>query len=112
MEITVGYDSDIPKAMELMKRICAGNMLTLNTMENKVFVKGYSADGVILKTTVWTKNLNDSFQACSELRLDLVQYPVNDQLLYRLAWALTGTIREHPQNLDEAILIYLKLQFV
>ncbi len=73
MEITVGYDSDIQKAMELMKRICAGNELTLNTMENKVFVKGYSADGVILKTTVWTKNLNDSFQACSEIRLALVQ---------------------------------------
>ncbi len=77
MEITVGYDSDIPKAMELMKRICAGNMLTLNTMENKVFVKGYSADGVILKTTVWTKNLNDSFQACSEIRLALVQEYLN-----------------------------------
>ena len=77
MEITVGYDSDIPKAMELMKRICAGNMLTLNTMENKVFVKGYSADGVILKTTVWTKNLNDSFKACSEIRLALVQEYLN-----------------------------------
>ncbi len=80
MEITVGYDSDIPKAMELMKRICAGNMLTLNTMENKVFVKGYSADGVILKTTVWTKNLNDSFQACSEIRLALVQEYLNHGL--------------------------------
>nr|WP_302594717.1 helix-turn-helix transcriptional regulator [uncultured Acetatifactor sp.] len=48
-------------------------------------------------------------EAVAKLRLDLVQYPVNDQLLYRLAWALTGTIREHPQNLDEAILIYLKI---
>lgn len=73
MEITVGYDSDIAKAMELMKKICAENELTMNTMENKVFVKGYSADGVILKTTVWTRNLNDSFQACSEIRLALVQ---------------------------------------
>ncbi|HBA48617.1 MAG TPA: hypothetical protein DCZ91_12630 [Lachnospiraceae bacterium] len=48
-------------------------------------------------------------EAVAKLRLDLVQYPVNDQLLYRLAWALTGTIQEHPQNLDEAILIYLKI---
>ena len=79
MEITVGYDSDIHKAMELMKKICSENELTLNTMENKVFVKGYSADGVILKTTVWTRNLNDSFQACSEIRLALVQqYLKND----------------------------------
>ena len=73
MEITVGYDSDIPLAIQLMKQICSENVLTLNTMENKVFVKGYSADGVVLKTTVWTNNLNDSFQACSEIRLALVQ---------------------------------------
>ena len=73
MEITVGYDSDIEKAMELMRQICADHELTMNTMETKVFIKGYSADGVILKTTVWTKNLNDSFQACSEIRLALVQ---------------------------------------
>lgn len=73
MEITVGYDSDIGRAIELMKQICAGHELTLNTMENNVFVKGYSADGVILKTTVWTKNLDDSFRACSDIRLLLVQ---------------------------------------
>lgn len=73
MEITVGYDSDIEKAIELMKQICAGHELTLNTMENNVFVKGYSADGVILKTTVWTKNLNDSFRACSDIRIALVK---------------------------------------
>lgn len=73
LEITVGYDSDIKKAILLMKQICANHELTLNTMENNVFVKGYSADGVILKTTVWTKNLNDSFRACSDIRLALVE---------------------------------------
>lgn len=73
LEITVGYDSDIKKAIALMKQICADHELTLNTMENNVFVKGYSADGVILKTTVWTKNLNDSFKACSDIRLALVE---------------------------------------
>ena len=74
MEITVGYDSDIEKAIELMKQICAEHELTLNTMENNVFVKGYSADGVVLKTTVWTKNLDDSFRACSDIRLALVKH--------------------------------------
>lgn len=73
MEITVGYDSDIELAIELMRQICAEHKLTLNTRENKIFVKGYVADGVVLKTTVWTKNLNDSFQACSDIRLALVQ---------------------------------------
>lgn len=73
LEITVGYDSDIEKAIELMREICTNHELTLNTMEDHVFVKGYSADGVILKTTVWTKNLDDSFRACSDIRLALVK---------------------------------------
>lgn len=73
LEITVGYDSDIRKAIDLMKRICTEHELTLNTMETNVFVKGYSADGVILKTTIWTENLNDSFKACSDIRLALVE---------------------------------------
>lgn len=73
LEITVGFDSDIEQAILLMKQICSGHELTLNTMENSVFVKGYVADGVVLKTTVWTKNLDDSFRACSDIRLALVQ---------------------------------------
>lgn len=73
LEITVGFDSDIEQAILLMKQICSGHELTLNTMENNVFVKGYVADGVVLKTTVWTKNLDDSFRACSDIRLALVQ---------------------------------------
>jgi len=72
MEIEITYDSDIEMAMEIMQKICAGHKLTLNTMENKVFVKGYSVNGIILKTTIWTKNLDDSFQACSDIRISLV----------------------------------------
>lgn len=48
-------------------------------------------------------------QAVQNLRNALIKYPDNDQLMYRLAWALTGTICEHPENLDEAILLYLKI---
>ncbi len=73
MEIEISYESDIDKAMEIMREVCAGNELSLNTKENKIFVKGYSVNGVVLKTTVWTKTLDDSFQACSEIRKALVE---------------------------------------
>ncbi len=73
MEIEISYGSDIGKAVETMKKVCADNELSLNTMENKVFVKGYSMNGVILKTTVWTRTLDDSFQACSDIRKALVE---------------------------------------
>ena len=73
MEIEIGYDADIDKAMHEMQRICIENELTLNTEENKVFIKAYTSNGIILKTTVWTKNLDDSFQACSDIRIALVK---------------------------------------
>lgn len=73
MEVVISYESDVRKAMYIMQNICMGHKLTLNTAENKVFVKGYAADGVILKTTVWTKTLDDSFQACSDIRVEMVE---------------------------------------
>lgn len=73
MEIEITYDSDIRKAIGIMKTICSENPLTLNTMENSVFVKGYSMNGIILKTTIWTKTLDESFQACSDIRIALIE---------------------------------------
>ena len=73
MEIEVSYDSDIDLAMHEMQKICIENVLTLNTEENKVFIKTYTSNGVILKTTIWTRNLDDSFQACSDIRVDLIK---------------------------------------
>lgn len=73
LEIEISYDADIEKAMKCMQEICIAHELTLNTEENKVFIKGYTQNGIILKTTVWTKNLDDSFLACSDIRAGLVE---------------------------------------
>ncbi len=73
MEIEIAYDSDIEKAMDCMQQVCIEHELTLNTVNNKVFIKGYTSNGIILKTTVWTENLDDSFQACSDIRAALVE---------------------------------------
>ena len=73
VEIEVSYDTDIEEAIRVMCRVCAENVLTLNTEEDVVTVKGYTQNGVILKTTVWAKDLNDSFRACSDIRVSLVK---------------------------------------
>lgn len=73
IEIEISYDADIDQAMQEMQRICIAHALTLNTEENKVFIKTYTSNGIILKTTVWTRNLDDSFQACSDIRAALVK---------------------------------------
>lgn len=72
LEVEISFDSDIRKAMDIMQKICINHELTLNNEENKVTVKGYEKEGVILKTTVWTKTLDDNFQACSDIRIQII----------------------------------------
>lgn len=73
MEVTIAFDSDIRKAMSILQKICIDHKLTLNTEENTVTAKAILADGIALKTTVWTKTLDENFQACSDIRVQLVQ---------------------------------------
>lgn len=73
LEIEISYDSNIEEAMAVLQRLCIEHQLTLNTSENGVFVKGYTQNGVVLKTTVWTKNLDHSFQACSDIRVKVLK---------------------------------------
>lgn len=51
----------------------------------------------------------DYVQAIPLLREMLVKHPGNEKLMYKLAWALSGTLRESPDNYEEAILLYLRL---
>jgi len=48
-------------------------------------------------------------QAIPLLRETLIKHPGNEELMYNLAWALSGTIKESPENYDEAILLYQKI---
>lgn len=73
IEVEISYDSDIKKAISIMRKICAQNARSLNTEENAVTASGYTRNGIILKTLILTKNLNDNFLACSEIRIALVE---------------------------------------
>ncbi len=73
VEIEISFDSDIEKAISIMRRICVEHELTLNTEKNSVSASAYTANGVIIKTIVWTLNLDDSFRACSDIRIALVK---------------------------------------
>ena len=72
-EVEVSYDSNVEEAMAVLQNICIDHPLTLNTSENGVGVRGYTQNGAVLKTTVWTKNLDHSFQACSDIRVKVLK---------------------------------------
>ena len=52
---------------------------------------------------------DDHVRAIPLLREMLVKHPGNEKLMYKLAWALSGTLRESPDNYEEAILLYLRI---
>ena len=75
IEIGISYESDIDKAIEIMADTIENNELTLDIREDKtvgqavnVQVKELGVSAVILKAVVWTKDTNDNFTACSEIR--------------------------------------------
>lgn len=48
-------------------------------------------------------------EAIPVLREMLIKHPGNEKLMYKLAWALSGTVSESMDNYDEAILLYHKI---
>lgn len=73
VEIEIAYGANIEEAIRIMRKVCVEHELTLNTEKNAVSASGYTQNGVILKTTIWTENLNDSFKACSDIRIALIE---------------------------------------
>lgn len=48
-------------------------------------------------------------EAIPVLREMLIKHPGNEKIMYRLAWALSGTLHESEENYNEAILLYHKI---
>ena len=74
LEVEIRYDQDIDKAISIMENLVYEHDLTLNNKDNtKVSISRFTQNGVVLKTTVWTKTLDANFKSCSELRLSLLK---------------------------------------
>jgi len=76
LDVTITYDSDMEKAMEIMAQVIGGHPNFVDTrepdeMENPkvpVFVRGLSVYGVELRASVWTPSISTNFVTCSEIR--------------------------------------------
>lgn len=75
MEISVSYESDLDHAIEVMRRTISDHPLVVDIRQDKaagnkvnVAVKELGDDGIVLKATVWTLNIDDNFTACSDIR--------------------------------------------
>lgn len=75
LEIPIDYDSDIEKAKNIIENAVENHPLVyrLPDVEKKtsVLIKDFSEIGIILKCTIRTKDLDDNFRVCSELREEI-----------------------------------------
>lgn len=72
-EVEISYDSDIKKAKDILLNIYKGEELAIKKDEVSVFVSQLTANGLLLKLTVWTKTLSDNFLTCSNMRQKVVE---------------------------------------
>lgn len=83
--------------------VSADYLLGINLSEKEEVI-----DKTIEECDLLTKEQRYS-DAVTILRDALIKYPSEPRLMYKLAWNLTGTIREHRENLYEAIKLYEKI---
>ncbi len=80
VDISVAYESDIDKAKEIMAEVIGSHRyyLDVRTAEEKelvpkvkVYVRELGDSGIYLRASMWTKTVNENFDACSDVRLDI-----------------------------------------
>ncbi len=67
-EVEIGYDADVKLAKEIMLEIYRQEPLALKKQEASILTSRMTANGLILKMTVWTKTVSDNFTVCSNMR--------------------------------------------
>lgn len=75
LEVTVSYECDLKKAVFTFDSIIREHPLVItNDYYNpSVIVKDFTENGIVLKATVWTKNVSDNFQASSDIRIKIIE---------------------------------------
>ena len=73
LEMECSLNSDVDLAIDIMKQEIKNNPLTVKNISaaSNVMCSGFTANGFILKAVVWTNSIDDSFLACSQLRLSI-----------------------------------------
>lgn len=70
LDITISYESDIDKAIEIILNNVKSHELVLITDETpvSVSVRSLGENGVELRSQIWTRYVGENFRTCSDLR--------------------------------------------
>lgn len=78
IEVSVSYESDLERAMEIMGQVIGDHPLYYDTRSReeklkdapkvRVFVKEFADSGIVLRASMWTRTINENYGACSDAR--------------------------------------------
>lgn len=72
IELPLNVDFDANDIINNIKKIIDCNPLVLNKENNLVYVSKITKESIFIKTTIWTKTIDDNFKACSDIRIALL----------------------------------------
>ena len=72
IELPIDIDNDVNHIIENVKNVINNNELVLNKKDNLVYVSKITKESIFIKTTIWTKTIDDNFRACSDIRIALL----------------------------------------
>lgn len=96
IDIPVEYTTDLDNAINIITKIVEQHPLCIDIrteedIENNiplvdVAVRDISINGIWLRTSIWTNNINDGFKACSDIRCQIInEFKDNNIEIYRSA---------------------------
>ena len=82
MDIVIEYGSNVSLAKEVLASIICNNPLVIDTRTHEdrdkglpqieVFIRELTDSGIALRASVWTRNVNENFKACSMIREEIL----------------------------------------
>lgn len=75
LDVIISYGSDLDKAIHILKELVSSHELVLVTEETpiKVSIRDLTENGIALRVQIWTKDVGSNFEACSDLRKNILR---------------------------------------
>lgn len=86
LEVDVSYESDLDQAMEIVKEIVLQEPTVVDkskgnsNKEISVLLSSMNASGVTIKTTIWTRTVDESFKTASNIRKNIIKRFSNENI--------------------------------
>ena len=79
VDVSISYESDVDLARDIMADIIGSHPLYVDVRKDMseekvpVLVRAFESSGIALRARVWTKTVDESFSACSDIRVEILK---------------------------------------